>query len=77
MSVVLPQPIDTSRKSLSLLGPSVSWHKIGMRVGSKAILRDVSGSVAGGAVCAVMVCMCHELPTYHITYPPPLPQMLY
>lgn len=45
------QPIE---KENSLIGPSLSWHKIGMRVGEKDILKEVSGDVTGGAVCAIM-----------------------
>lgn len=39
----------------SLIGPSLSWHKIGMRVGEKSILKDVTGEVSGGSIVAVMV----------------------
>lgn len=47
------QPIESQRSQA--VGPTISWHKINMKVGSKEILNHVSGEVKGGAVCAVMV----------------------
>ena len=44
---------DVEGGNLSLAGPGLEWEDVSFHVGETPILDKVSGSVAGGSVCAI------------------------